>query len=247
MAAETPTPRGVIVYEGPSRLTGDPIIAVLTLDSQNSKTGNMVQAWVLRSDVSPHEAIKDGRDRAICGDCVHRSGTNIGRTCYVLTYFGPNTVFKSLRKGYYARVTPEVAAREIAGRAVRLAAYGDPAAVPFAVWRAVLVHAGRLAAYTHQFKTADQRLRQFCMASVETEAEAEYAHALGWRTFRARRPIDPLRADEITCPASDEAGHRTTCDRCGLCSGLTRPTARSIAILLHGQRVAWLNPSEVSA
>jgi hypothetical protein len=43
-------------------------------------------------------------------------------------------------------------------------------------------------------------------------------------------------ASEILCPASAEAGHRTTCDRCGLCSG-ARPGVKDIFIPAHGSMV----------
>jgi hypothetical protein len=77
------------------------------------------------------------------------------------------------------------------------------------------------------------------MASVDTVEEAHAAWLGGWRTFRIRAPQDPLLALDRTplecvCPASDEAGHRTTCERCQLCRGTDRP-ARSIAIVVHGK------------
>lgn len=62
--------RGFVAYRGPSRLDGAPIVLIVTLASLNTKTGAMAQAWVLRSDISPQEAIGDGRDRSVCGDCV---------------------------------------------------------------------------------------------------------------------------------------------------------------------------------
>jgi hypothetical protein len=46
------TPNSVIFYRGPSQLTGDPIVAVLTglvTRSSNAKTGPMLQTWILRA------------------------------------------------------------------------------------------------------------------------------------------------------------------------------------------------------
>ena len=73
----------------------------------------------------------------------------------------------------------------------------------------------------------------------------------GWRTFRIRGPQDPLLAGtECICPASDEAGHRVTCERCQLCRGTNRP-ARSVAIVAHGKpgnkAAFYRRRSEVSA
>lgn len=47
--------------------------------------------------------------------------------------------------------------------------------------------------------------------------------------------------------ASDEAGHRVTCRACGLCIGRGRPTARSIAIVAHGRRTAFLVEKKTAA
>lgn len=227
----------LVVYRGPSRLDGGPIVAALTFDSKNRKTGPMVQAWVLRSDVTPRLALARGLDRSICGDCVHRSdGDGItGRSCYVKTQLGPTTIFDKLTAGAYAEPSLEEASAVLAGAQLRLCAYGDPVAVPFEVWRALLVTVSGFTSYTHQWRTCDQRFRLFTMASVESPCEVDQAHRLGWRTFRTRLHSEPVRADEIVCPASDEAGHRTTCDACGLCVGRRRNGARSIAIIAHGQ------------
>ncbi len=230
--------RGLVAYHGPSRLDGAPIVLIVTFASLNTKTGAMAQAWVLRADVSPQEAIADGRDRSICGDCVHRSGGAIGRSCYVITWLGPLNVYKSFRKNQYPTMTPALAAPYLAGEQLRMAAYGDPAAVPFEVWRALLTSVEGWTGYTHQWRVCDQRFCSFLMASVESEGEVIAAQALGWRTFRTRLATEPVRADEIVCPASNEAGHLTTCEACNFCTGAARGSARSIVIQAHGQRTA---------
>ena len=101
------------------------------------------------------------------------------------------------------------------------------------VWRAVPSIAGRTG-YTHQW-TRRPALKRLVMASCETSAQAEIAQRQGWRTFRVKAPDSPLMAGEITCPASAEAGQRTTCDQCLLCNGSTGPTDRraNIAINTH--------------
>ena len=55
----------MIVYEGPSRIDGEPIVAILTLKSSNSKTGNMAQLWILRQDQHPQDAINSKNDYSI--------------------------------------------------------------------------------------------------------------------------------------------------------------------------------------
>jgi hypothetical protein len=66
---------GVIIYEGPSVIDGAPIVAIATgfkSPSSNDKTGTMIQVWILRADIAPHEAQKTGADESICGDCPMR-------------------------------------------------------------------------------------------------------------------------------------------------------------------------------
>ena len=61
-------PTGYVIYRGPSLLDGAPIVAIATMQTSNRKTGNMVQTWILREDVSPVEASKAGADASVCGD-----------------------------------------------------------------------------------------------------------------------------------------------------------------------------------
>jgi hypothetical protein len=72
------------------------------------------------------------------------------------------------------------------------------------------------------------------MASVDSEAEATEAHAMGWRTFRVSDPVTWRKMPgEGLCPASYEAGKRTTCVDCGLCSGTAGKGRASIVIPDH--------------
>ncbi len=235
---------GVLVYDGPSSL--DPsrnVVVILTGlkgDSHNSKTGGMVQAWILLRDDHPSEALASGSDVAICGECPHRPNEK-GRTCYV-NPMGPATVWRAYWRENYRYHTPEEAAPLLAGRQLRLGAYGDPAAVPVEVWRALLQHVDGWTGYTHQWRQAPD-LKPFVMASVDSPAEYNEAHEQGWRTFRVRRvekdgTTEGLFGNEIVCPAALEAGKRTTCEECNLCRGASRP-ARSIAIIDHSTRALW--------
>ncbi len=87
--------KGYVLYEGPSAINGDPIVAILTLNSTNKKTGNMAQLWILHKDIPPHIAQKTGDDNAICGDCP------IKKECYVLTFQGPLSVWNAYKRGTY--------------------------------------------------------------------------------------------------------------------------------------------------
>jgi hypothetical protein len=233
---------GVEFYRGPSLLTGDPVVAVATgLDgrSLNAKTGPMVQVWILRADLPPMDAKRQNIDDAICGGCRHRGHDGIGSSCYVVPWLAPNNVYKHL--GKYPRASWPDLRRLLTAQHVRLGAYGDPAALPFEVWRVVLATVAGWTGYTHQWATCDPRLRDVLMASVDDLDEFCQAREAGWRTFRVRGATDPLvAAVETVCPASVEAGHRLTCQVCELCRGQANP-ARSVAIVAHGNVSATMN------
>ena len=224
--------RGYVVYEGSSLLDGSPIVAIVTLQSANRKTGDIVQTWILRSDVHPLSALKSGQDAAICGDCKHRPF--LGGACYVNVGQAPSRVWGAYKAGKYPRLNPWEVAERIAGRVLRLGSYGDPAAVPSWVWRALVHKANGWTGYTHQWRIR-QSLHDLCMASVDNEEEYQQAKASGWRTFRVRTEDETLMQREIACPASDEAGNKTTCERCRLCAGTAKP-AKDIAIIVHGTK-----------
>jgi hypothetical protein len=234
-AHETRTrPHGYTVYEGPSLLDGAPIVVVaLTGGSTNRKTGSMVQTYILRADVDPINAVRQGADASICGDCKHRGdGTGKGRTCYVTLAHGPRAVYAAWKRGAYPPA-PDVAALGD-GRAVRLGTYGDPAAVPVGILRALVSRARLHTGYTHQWRTRAD-LADLVMASADNVAEFDAARALGFRAFIVRTAAAPVPRGAVTCPASEEAGKRTQCERCGLCDG-ARPgdTRKSITIIAHG-------------
>jgi hypothetical protein len=230
-------PRGFVFYDGFSALDGAPIIGVAVLRSANVKTGDMVQTFILRADQSPLAAIDSGADSSICGDCVHRGDDTRARTCYVDVAKSVQSVYAAWTRGAYPLMSPAQGARMLAGRAVRLGAYGDPAAIPARHWRALLKHAAGRTGYTHQWRQAHaQGLRGLVMASADSASERDTARAIGWRTFRVRAVDEALGAREFACPASAEAGARRQCITCQACDGAARgPAQASVAIIVHGR------------
>ncbi|MGM5019194.1 hypothetical protein [Tardiphaga sp. 367_B4_N1_1] len=228
---------GFIFYRGPSMLDGSPIIAIATgtaRGSRNGKTGAEVQTWILRDDMSPVEAVKVGADSSICGTCVHRGdGTGKNRSCYVTVFQAPLVVWKSAQRGLYPFPSLYEAAAILSGKMLRLGSYGDPAAVPANVWRILTTSVAGHTGYTHQWRTNDD-LRDYCMASCDSAFEQELAKAQGWRTFRVMRAGDRLNPREIACPASKEAGAKTSCSACKACGGLSAKAKVDIAIVAHG-------------
>lgn len=204
------------------------VAVIATLNSANAKTGNMVQVWILCSDIRPSDAVKSGADSRICGDCPARGGH-----CYVKVFQAPTQVYAGYKAGKYPYLPSDRYNEVFSGRAIRLGAYGDPAFIPQTVIESLVSVADRWTGYTHQWRTADW-LKPYVMASVDSPLERRMAHADGWRTFRTSVDAVPLRG-EILCPASKEAGEKTSCIQCGLCNGATDGDRRkSIMIPVHG-------------
>lgn len=235
-------PTGYTIWSGPSLLDGSPIAVVALLGSSNRKTGNMVQTYIIRTDMRPTEAVSTGADAAICGDCKHRPST--GGACYVVVAQGPTVVYKTMIAGKYPTATPADVGVMVTGRMVRLGTYGDPAAVPAHVWDDLTAHAIGRTGYTHQWANESlpiehrQAIARLTMASVDNLAEAQQARANGLRYFRIRLATETLQDREFVCPASEEGGKRKLCDTCGACNGTTKSTGASPVIIVHGNKAS---------
>ena len=225
---------GAILYQGPSVLDGKPIVVIAVWSSANRKTGDMLQTYILRSDIDPREANKYGEDESICGQCRHRGTPTFdptkalaeGRTCYVNMGQGVLIVYNGFRAGKYPVASPRTVGRK---RKVRIGTYGDGAAAPSYVWDELLSEADGHTAYSHN--GGDPAIY---MVSADTLAEAKVAWASKHRTFRVIRHVSEIdRTHEVLCPASKEAGYKATCATCLLCGG-TSVQAKSIAIPVHG-------------
>jgi hypothetical protein len=229
----------VILYEGPSKLDGEPIVVIATGlkgDSKNSKTGAMVQTYILRADIDPINAVRSGADASICGDCMHRGdGAGRKRSCYVTLYRGPRAVYAAYKRGSYPKVDAFTARKLFAGKMIRLGAYGDPVAAPFALWKTAVADAKGWTGYTHQWRSVDPRWCELAMASADSLSDLQQAHAQGWRTFRVTSSaFENIRGLEIICPASEERGKVTNCIDCKACMGTSAKSKASVQIAAHG-------------
>lgn len=239
---------GFVAWRGQSRFTGDQIVIVITQGSTNSKTGDMDQSWIILQDVHPFYATRTGADAGICSTCRHRSDGAGHRSCYVTVQHGPAGIWRALQEGRYPDLGLAAQRERLRGRNLRFGAYGDPTAAPFWIWceLASMVHGWT--GYTHFWSDCSPEFKRLLMASVDTEQEAAAAQALGWRTFRVRQ--SQLLPGEIVCPASEEAGHRTTCERCRLCGGTavqsdgTRGRGPNIAIYPHGPKTTFYRTAQ---
>ena len=224
---------GAILYRGPSLFDGKPIVVIGIWASKNSKTGDMLQTYIIRSDIDPRDANKWGEDESICGQCRHRGVPTFDplkkladkRTCYVTLGQGPLTVFNEFIAGAYPNCTTRQKRRAIGRkRKVRIGTYGDGAAAPDCVWDDLLFSAEGHTAYTHNGGDPARY-----MVSADTLAEAKQAWANGYRTFRVI-PIGAAPEPEETMCPSLKGVH---CKDCMLCGG-KHATAKSIVIPVHG-------------
>lgn len=237
---------GAVLYEGPSAIDGAPIVLIITQmanKSANRKTGHMVQTYILRQDIKPIEAVKIGADVSICGDCKHRPAlakNNGEARCYVNIGNGPDSVWKAYKRGSYPKmnVSELVATGQLADKAVRFGSYGDPAACPIEIFQTISANCKKFTGYTHQWRAANfnPEWAALLMASVDNIFEQFEAVAKGYRYFRVQLGTAAPLAGEISCPASKEAGARTVCASCCLCSG-TSKKAKNIVIQDHG--IGW--------
>lgn len=219
------------LWRGPSAFDGSPIVFIATLQTTNRKTGHMIQTWILRQDLLPVDAVKSDADTSICGHCPHK-----GETCYVNVGQAPQQIWKSWQRGNYQQVSPTVFAQHYSRyRSLRLGSYGDPAMIPIDVLDDLMECKWQgSTGYTHQWRWCSRDYRKYLMASVETLADKEQANALGYRTFRILTPAQDSEGDEVLCPASDEGGKLTTCERCCLCRG-SSTRAKNVSIYVHGR------------
>lgn len=219
---------GYKLYEGVSNIDGSNIVGIITLRSENIKTGQMAQLWILNADINPVEASNSGKDIGVCGSCVLRQ--SLGGACYVNLGQAPLSVYRSYKKGNYKSLAIN-SYKVLSGLKIRFGAYGDPSALPTEILTALKSVSDKHTSYTHQWKVANDNLKKLSMASVDSLAEQMEAVKLGWRTFRVATENSKLLKNEILCPNLTKG---TNCADCGLCSG-NSIKAKNIVILAHGK------------
>lgn len=236
---------GAVLYRGPSAIDGAPIVVLATglaRDSQNAKTGAMVQTWILREDIAPVAALRNGADASICGDCEHRpilAHASGAAPCYVNVGRAPTAVWNAYHAGAYPLADAADFAQIFSGRVVRFGAYGDPFAAPVELWESIAATCAGFTGYSHQWQNPGfdhARWAPLVMASADDIDGAALANLHGMRAFRVSTGLD-VQPGEVLCPASAEAGARTTCAKCKLCAG-TSKLARDIVIPDHAAGAA---------
>lgn len=220
-------PNGVIIHEDNKR------VSIAIFNSDNRKTGNMIQVYILARDKHPVEVVRDHEDDVICGTCPLRSGNG----CYVQVWQGPASVYKSYKAGKYPVYNEVEHSTLFTGRAIRWGAYGDPVYIPFSIVSYFNALAKNWTGYTHQWRECNPVYKNVFMASCESQSQAFTANINGWRTFTTEfSSVTPTSA--IWCPASPEGGNKTHCVSCGLCNGSRgeNDPRKNIVIKPHGNK-----------
>ena len=180
-----------VIYRGPSLIDGQPIVAIATYSDKNTKTGQVLQTYILLEDIDPRYGSKKGLDVSICGNCPMRGLPTADpkrkiakeRECYVRIDQGPLLVWKAYRRGVYPMATNQTD-RILLGlnRVVRVGTYGDPAAIPSFIWDQLLTESETWMAYTHQKPWRPDRslepetlfLQGYCKHSYDRPKLAQY-------------------------------------------------------------------------
>lgn len=215
------------LWEGPSAFDGAHVRAVVKAH-ENDKVGSCIGLWITPAAERSIDAVKHGRDRCVCGDCVHRTA----KTCYT---HASTRILWNVPDGLGGSLWQTLARTPRGATHLRSAVHGDIGALPAAgvdAVRAVRAQYGlRPLGYTHAWRDRAD-LRADHMASVDSVDEAAAARGAGWRYFRTRMPGEPLLAGEVQCPATAEARRLNpiTCSACGLCDGHVQAVAHGLKL-----------------
>ena len=210
--------------------------------SENSKTGDSVQVWIL-----PEKWVFEGKkamndDQASCMDCPHSKQAN--RSCYVRKGFAEYGLMSKVNSLESAHKSGKLEIHsidklldyegdKIRDKFVRFGAYGEPVLLGENNVKTLASIASNFVGYTHQWHVDKYKwARQYFMASVESESLMKKANSFGFRTFRTRTKKEEIAPGEVICPASKEAGRLVTCNVCALCKGASSK-AKNIVIYKH--------------
>ena len=175
-------------------------------------------------------------DASNCMDCPY-SGNQGEGGCYTHKfnqYMGFLSMLRSIKD---TQLTPmnqikfRKAVEMCEGSYVRFGTYGEPSLLDIGLVKAMSSNAKSWTGYTHQWnKWWASEYSDYFMASTHNKEETSKARLKNYRSFIASTTGTE---DAVTCPASAEAGFKSNCASCGLCSGMLGKGNKDIKILEH--------------
>ncbi len=232
--------KGYVLQHGTSPINGCPFVVIMTMDSGNTKTGNMCQVWILTENIHPVDAVNLGADDTVCGGCPHRGIWDeelqklVDRSCYVNVGQAPAAVWKSYKRGIYGKLS-DLNPSDIEHRKIRWGAYGDPAMISPSLVALLNEHAAGHTGYTHQWT---QPWAQWCkgvfQASCDSFAQYLDASAHGWKTFAVVAKGKQSFSGKL-CPATAD-NSQAQCITCSLCDG----AKTDIFVEAHGRGASYV-------
>ena len=185
------------------------------------------------------------KDGDVCLDCPYAmsNGSDL-KGCYthkVRQYSGMVSQLRSIGSKYESwdsipKYDDKIGADVVAmcnGRYVRFGTYGEPSLMPISLLRCISVVAKTWSGYTHQWdKPWAYAYRDFFMASTHDVEQTTMAETMGWRAFMDDS-THTKHDGMVNCPASSEAGYKSSCSKCALCSGVRGKGSKSVYIFNH--------------
>lgn len=175
-------------------------------------------------------------DGANCLDCPF-SGNQGAGGCYTHKfnqYVGFLSMLRSIDESNLTPLDEQKVATicdMVHGTYVRFGTYGEPSLLPVALVESMTLLASSWTGYTHQWqKDWANEFGAFFMASTHDQSGTDAAKGLGFRSFIASKEGAEVG---VVCPASSEAGFKSNCATCGLCSGTTGKGRKDVKILEH--------------
>lgn len=218
-----------------------------TARTQNSKTGDVVTAWVGATEREAWDScegcpLREPRDGSKQSPCYAHGGT---------VAMGARSVYRAHARGKDYSLDAALRGRSVSARMVRVSAIGDAGRMVVEQAREIqrtVKRAGlALVGYTHHWRERAVReaWRGRLMASCESERDAERAVREAWRATMLVSGDDTRRAwrtqwdgvKVVTCPNQT---HGTQCNDCLLCDASRTHLAPIIAFRVHGNQVPTL-------
>lgn len=176
-------------------------------------------------------------DASNCLDCPYSGNSGTG-DCYThkyQQYTGFLSQLRSIKREHLTPFNEDKRTRILSlseGRYVRFGTYGEPSLMDATLVSQMARIASTWTGYTHQWaKDWAKPYASWFMASVHTESEVELAGEIDYRSFLAKGKDDPVVG--VRCPASKEAGYKSTCEKCSLCSGILGKGKKAVSINVH--------------